>query len=227
MSADLIPVERLTSTGARELTDKIRSTLHTGHKLLLAAHTGAAHVALGYGRTAAGWAAYCEAEFSDARMLRIDPATRAELAAPMREAGMSYRAIGSALGVSPPTLRRDLAATGPHGPVAGPAVVTSLDGRTRPASRPAPAPAPEVDREAVLAAAVDDSALRLARWRRMFAQAMSRCGDALTFAPSDIRERADAELLSAYAGLVTDFQQHLAQVTDGPRLRTITPSEDR
>lgn len=223
-----VSAERLSATSARELTDRIRATLHTGHKLLLAAHTGEAHVALGYPRSADGWAAYCETEFAEARMLRIDAQTRREIAAPMREAEMTYRAIGSALGVDAKTIRNDLRPTGESSPVAQPEMVTSLDGRRRPASRSTTPPAPAgPPREDVLAARVDDSALRLARWRRAFAQAISRAGEPLRFDADDVRDQSDPEVLAAYAGLVEDLAAHLAKATAGPRLRTINPTEDR
>ncbi|MFD7982126.1 hypothetical protein ACFV4M_01935 [Kitasatospora indigofera] len=58
----------------------------------------------------------------------------------MAQAGMSTRAIGSAVGVHHDTVHRDVQATVGNPTVDGHSTVLSLDGRERPASRPAPDP---------------------------------------------------------------------------------------
>lgn len=208
--------EPLTARQATELTERIRATLHTGHKLLLAAWRGRAHEAMGYAG-AEGWARYCSEEFAQARMLRIDAETRREIVAEMRAGGMSTRAIASGLGVSQSTAATDAAATDQNRSDGPPAMVTSLDGRRRPASRPAPESAPptlsEAERQAVLDAHVDDSALRQARWSKAFARAINRVGEPLRFDAGDIREQGDAELVEAYAGLIADLSAHHARAT--------------
>lgn len=92
---------------------------------------------LGY----ADWQSYVDGEFGADR-LGLSPEHRQKAVAELRMAGMSTRAIGTALGVSHQTVQRDLS-TGPDGPVQ-PERIVSLDGRERPASRPqSPAPMPE------------------------------------------------------------------------------------
>jgi hypothetical protein len=79
------------------------------------------------------WDTYCEKEFSGKRLkLSRDERELAVLA--FRGAGMSIRAIGSALGVSHPTVLNDLRSGGQDLP---PGDITGTDGKTYPASQPA------------------------------------------------------------------------------------------
>lgn len=72
----------------------------------------------------------------------LDEEQRRAVVADLRREGHSERAIAGALGVSKTTVHRDIehASTGPGGPVQ-PERVKSLDGKERPATRPAPKPA--------------------------------------------------------------------------------------
>lgn len=78
------------------------------------------------------WDTYCEKEFSEKRLkLTRDQREQAVLA--FRGAGMSIRAIGSVLGVSPGTVHGDLAGVQDRTPD----TVTGADGKSYAASRPA------------------------------------------------------------------------------------------
>lgn len=124
----------LTPFEARELTDEIRQTLTLGHDLLIRAFTGRAWTALGYD----SWDGYCQGEFSEARMVRLDREQRREIVAEMREAGMSTRAIASGIGESQATVVRDLRATESDDAVAEPSAITGVNGKTY--QPPAPKP---------------------------------------------------------------------------------------
>jgi len=119
----------LTADEARHLTDLIVAKLNQLVPLVKRAYEGRADKALGY----PSWHAYCAAELGG---LRLPLADRPAAVAELRDAGMSTRAIGSALGVDAKTVRNDLAATGEQSPVEK---VISLDGRERPATMPAKA----------------------------------------------------------------------------------------
>lgn len=121
----------LSATDARTLTDRIRGGLSVAYDGLVQAWEGRADLALGY----ESWDAYCAGEFTEGRMVRLDREQRREIVSSMRAAGMSTRAIGAGLGVPQSTVDRDVRSTDPNGSVE-PASVTSLDGRTRPATRP-------------------------------------------------------------------------------------------
>lgn len=126
MSALATEPQTLTPAEARALTDEIRQTLRVGHDLIARAWVGRAWEALGYDT----WDAYCAGEFSEARMVRLGREQRQEIVAELRDAGMSTRAIGQALGVSHTKVQQDLAAGGNNLPPADPAPVTGTDGKT-------------------------------------------------------------------------------------------------
>jgi IS30 family transposase len=76
--------------------------------------------------------------FADARMVRLEREQRREIVAEMRSAGMSTRAIGSALGVGNKTVARDIEEADVSDDTPEPAKVVGLDGKTyphRPAAR--------------------------------------------------------------------------------------------
>lgn len=125
-----IATTELTADEARELTAEIRSDLDGLLPKVKRAFEGRADKALGY----ESWQAYCSAELSD---VRVPVGSRPAMVAELRQGGMSQRAIGSALGVSKETVRRDLS-TATNVAVEEPAKVTSLDGRERPAVQPKP-----------------------------------------------------------------------------------------
>ena len=87
---------------ARALTDQLRQSLAVSWELLVEAYQRRAWAALGYST----WDAYTDAELGEVR-LRLPREERREVVASMTEAGMSTRAIGSALGVHHDTVSED------------------------------------------------------------------------------------------------------------------------
>jgi hypothetical protein len=112
----------LDAAEARELVDRINATLAEVVDLIERLYIGRAWEALGY----ASWDELCRAEV---RVPRLDRGERAELVLELRSAGMSTRAIGSAVGVGDATIRRDLA-TAPDDAVE-PDTITAVDGSRR------------------------------------------------------------------------------------------------
>jgi hypothetical protein len=108
----LSPVEH---ARARARADQIRlgiAAIAELPTLIVDAAKARDDLALGY----ASWDAYCDGEFRSS-MLRLPRDERAEVVGQLREAGLSYRMIGSALGVSHPTVISDARATGNSLPV--------------------------------------------------------------------------------------------------------------
>lgn len=123
---------------ARARADRIRSgmrVLAEWQQDVIAAYAARDWDALGYET----WDAYIDGEYGEHRV-RLPREQRREIVAGMSAAGMSSRAIGSAVGSSHVTVQNDLQATGKNFPVEGERTVLSLDGRERPAARPAPEP---------------------------------------------------------------------------------------
>ena len=118
--------DELTSSQARELTDRIRVTLDGLWDLVIEAFNGRAHAALGY----SSWDAYCNAEFGSNR-IKLPREERRETVRSMREHGMSPGAIAAATGMGRTTVRRELDASGwPNG---HPVETIGTDGKTYPA----------------------------------------------------------------------------------------------
>ncbi len=140
---------------AEQRADRIRAaivTIAAWQVDVITAHRERDWIALGYG----SWGEYLDGEYGEARV-PVSREQRREIVADMRQAGMSTRAIGSALGESHQTIGRD-AAGGPSGP-AGP--VTGTDGKTyRPRPRrpePGIADAGPVEGERTIAERVADT----------------------------------------------------------------------
>lgn len=134
--ADVVQQRDLNEVEARALIDGMRVDVAGIDVRIKIAFHGRAWVSLGYST----WDAMCEAEFDGAR-LRIPREDRAEQVQSLRSAGLSTRAIGSALGLPKSTVADDLA-TARSRTVEQPTEVRSLDGRTRPATKPPRPPAP-------------------------------------------------------------------------------------
>ncbi|MFI7294012.1 hypothetical protein [Streptomyces sp. NPDC050121] len=121
---------------ARARADRIRSgmrVLAEWQQDVITAYAAQDWVALGYET----WDAYLDGEYGEHRV-RLPREQRREIVAGMSAAGMSTRAIGAALGTGNATVHRDLQSSVSDETDARPDVVLSLDGRERPATRPAP-----------------------------------------------------------------------------------------
>ncbi len=118
---------------ARARADRIRSgmrVLAEWQQDVIAAYAARDWEALGY----ESWDAYLDGEYGEHRV-RLPREQRREIVAGMSAAGMSTRAIGSAVGVHHDTVHRDVQATVGNPTDGEPRTVLSLDGRERPASR--------------------------------------------------------------------------------------------
>lgn len=102
----------LSRSEAQSLTSEIQRGMRGLQELIIKAYDGQAWTALGY----ASWDAYCDGELSGARPA-IPRDERRELVSDLRGAGMTNRAIGSALGVTHPTVSADLKFSGKNLPV--------------------------------------------------------------------------------------------------------------
>lgn len=132
----------ITASHARELTDRIRTGVEAIWELVKQAYQSRVWAVLGYD----SWDDYCTREFGTSR-IRLPREERQEVVSSMREIGMSTRAIASATGDSPRTVRRALDSGGANAPRdAEPQPVTGTDGKTyTPKPRePEPAPAPGI-----------------------------------------------------------------------------------
>lgn len=130
-------VDRAALTAARARAGRIRQGIHNYLETLAeiaAAYAARDWDALGY----ADWDSYVDEEFGASRM-RLPVEHRQKAVTELRLAGMSQRAIGSALGVDQKTVSNDLR------PAAGeenssPAAVTGIDGKTYRSPTDAPEP---------------------------------------------------------------------------------------
>lgn len=130
----------LTRVGARKLTDRIAQKLDSADADLARAWEGRVWEALEH----ASWEDWCAAELPDLVHIRLAIPTRQERVKALRLVGASERAIASATGVSPGTAHTDLQALRDRGELDdAPDSTESLDGRRRPAQRPAIVPEPE------------------------------------------------------------------------------------
>lgn len=131
--------QMISADEARRLTERIRLTAMTVRDgieklqgLVERAKAGHVHEALGY----PSWTAYLADTLGD-QPLRLPRDQRQELVGYLAGEGMSTRAIGAVVGAADITVRRDLSIA-TNDAVDRPLTVTSLDGRERPATRPAP-----------------------------------------------------------------------------------------
>jgi len=142
-----------TKAQARRVTEMIKLDLLGLWRLIADAYKGRIWIPLGY----PNWDEYCLREFGNSR-LRMPREERAEVVGPLRESGLSDRAIESATGISRSTLIRDRRSGGVNDttsePVdedalaeeliaAEPAPIIGTDGKTyRHQRKPAPTPGP-------------------------------------------------------------------------------------
>lgn len=119
---------------ARQRLERVKSGVERIWDDLVALYQGRAWIVLGY----ASWESLCDAELDGAR-IALPRQQRQEVVCDLRGAGMSTRAIASAVGVHHSTVADDLATVG--NPTVD--VVTGLDGRTRTATPVRPTAPPE------------------------------------------------------------------------------------
>jgi transposase-like protein len=100
----LAAVGQCSESRARHITEQLRQSLTISANLLMEAYEARVWVTLGYD----SWQDYTNAELGEVR-LRLPREDRREVVASMTEAGMSARAISSALGVSKNTVTEDRA----------------------------------------------------------------------------------------------------------------------
>lgn len=105
-SANGAMVVDLTTDEARVLTNEIKVGIETTWELVEKAYLQRAWLALGY----ESWDSYCAAEF-DSAAIRLPREQRQETVRSLRDAGLSQRAIASAVGVDQGTIRNDLRAS--------------------------------------------------------------------------------------------------------------------
>ena len=134
-------IEPCTPERARDLTDKIRTSIGVAWELVKEAYTTRAWAALGY----ESWDHYTAEEFGTNR-LRLPREERREVVGSLREAGLSVRAIAAATGDSVGTVHDSLKAGVQNRtpepddePAPEPAPVTGTDGKTYSPKPAAPA----------------------------------------------------------------------------------------
>ena len=187
----------LDATEARALTDQIKTQVSELLPLIVEAFQRRADRALGYD----SWAGYSDAEL---RGLRLPIGDRREAVAELRGAGMSTRAIGSALGVDQSTVVRDLA-TDASASVEAPERVTGLDGRERPAAMPRP---PIVD--PIPPAVAEQIERRIAEKVQPQPETTKSERPRSGLSPSGQDARLDAELDAEMEGTVQRFRRNFA-----------------
>lgn len=96
-------IAEMTPDEARQITERIRTSLSIAWELVTEAYQRRAWTAMGY----PSWDAYCSAEFGAAR-LKLPREERQEVVHSLREAGLSIRAIAAATGTARNTVRGDL-----------------------------------------------------------------------------------------------------------------------
>lgn len=121
----------LTADEARVLVHRLNASLANVVDLVGRLYAGRAWEALGH----ESWEALCRAEV---RVPRLDRGERAEVVLELRAAGLSTRAIGSAVGIGDATVRRDLATASDD--AVAPETVVGLDGAERSTRRPTGSP---------------------------------------------------------------------------------------
>jgi hypothetical protein len=200
----------MTEAEARDITGRIRASLDVAWDLLVRAYLEGAWRALGY----TSWDAYTDTELGETR-LRIPREQRRELVASMSDAGMSARAIGAALGVTEPTVRRDRAGASNDAPE--PPRITGVDGR----SYPAPIPKPPTPSPAVAGFVADSQAVADSGYVRAFVASLARVNDFLAFDPERLAALLDHDETAAverFAASASRFVDALRRNRSGLRV---------
>jgi hypothetical protein len=127
--SDLAALDR---NEAKQRLERVKCGVERIWDDLVVLYQGRAWLVLGY----QSWDALCDAEFGGTR-IALPRQQRQEIVCDMRGAGMSTRAIASAIGVDHKTVQNDLMkSTGENSPVVH--TVVGLDGRARAATVPRP-----------------------------------------------------------------------------------------
>ena len=202
----------LSAHAARVLTDGIRDQLTAAYDGVIAAYHGRAWIALGYD----SFDAYCKEEFKGTGMVHLSPFQRRDIVGEMREAGMSTRAISSALGVSQSTVVNDLPTEQNYS--VEPITVTSLDGRKRPAQKP-PRVIPTTAEEATIPeTTTTPEPARRKRGRaplaKDFFKVIFAMGNKIALLGDDDRFDRNAEQLTRHIGELTRMVDILTRVLD-------------
>jgi len=219
--SELAPQD-LSAEDARDKVELVKALVADAWEEVIALYRGRAWIALGY----ESWDALCDGEFEGAR-IRLPREDRREIVGSLREAGLSTRAIGSALGIDHSTVVRDLPATGADAPVAQ---VTGLNGKTYAPTgggmrRLSLTPKQEEelrDSALVLDEFINsDRDVQVARYRQEFARALAKADDLLTFPAEEVAERCDSELIESVQRLhrqIGDYLDRLNRARSGLRV---------
>lgn len=123
---------------ARARLARVKAGVDSTRADIIAMYANQDWLELGYD----SWNALCDAEFGVRLALPQDE--RREAVKELRSAGLSTRAIGSALGIGNGTVRRALGSRAPNGAREGQPArpVAGLDGKVYPPHRPTPVPKP-------------------------------------------------------------------------------------
>lgn len=165
-------IAECTTDEARQLTDRIRTSVSDAWAVIAEAYQRQAHRALGY----PSWDAYVAAEFGAAR-LRLPREERAEVVASLRDQGLSIRAIAAATGHDTKTVQKDLRLSQvSESPTPEPEVEPNFKGTSKPKPAPPkpvtgrdgksyqPKPQPEMTAEEQRARDIDAAYKRAARY---------------------------------------------------------------
>jgi hypothetical protein len=124
----------LTAAEAREITERIKSSMEGLMCDVVTVHRGRAWIALDY----PSWDDYIRGEFEYAPLAGLPREERKAVVALLHGSGMSKRAIAPVVGVDRQTVANDLAG-GENSPPDDVVQVTGLDGKHYPAGKPRPA----------------------------------------------------------------------------------------
>lgn len=224
-----IQTRDLTEAEALKLTARIREKVTEIWPLIVEAFERRVWLALGLPT----WDAYCASHLRGMTP-SIDRTERQQRVAELREAGMSTRAIGSALNVDQKTVVNDLRAVEENSSPEERAPVLGLDGKAYAPNRPTPPPDPEPFRapepealpDWVEPPAADRYAEATAReqsaaYMHEFMKALSRSDDFLRFDAERVASLASenvARSLADYAKSVQGFCDQVARSRSGLRL---------
>jgi len=190
ITGEIVAPADMQQAEARDRLARVKAHVTAAWDDLIALYQRRAWIALGH----SSWDALCDAELDGTR-IALPRQERRQVVGKMRDAGMSTRAIGQAVGVSYDTVQKDVKTTD-RNLSDPPATVTSLDGRQRPATQPARKPNRRPLTDEFLSVVVD----------------LNRITDKLARLTSDDRFTQNAEQVSTrYGGDLRRAQSLLAE----------------